>query len=634
MFKNRRSLASTLKIGLLMVLACVTLGWANVPPPPVNQNLGIPDSTFNNLNKLNCAYCHAPEKLSAEDRAQIGWTFEAPTMKDGIIADRHHLRVVKGMIMSEHTQAPFGEPGQPYECFSCHKIENGEMINNFKNCTNCHTQMENASVHHVTEQAQALNCKHCHGARVDNPNDGHFIPHGRTPTMVTPRTSNGKGPNGEGACTFCHNSGVDEVSGIEVKSNAVNHHSTGIGQVGVSDLDCTLCHDRAGSDWAIRRCENCHGIKSIHSIQTDSNGDGQIIVGKESPYFGHIGNDTTDCLGCHGGILQIASMGAPGAPVTPELTDLSVFKVIAGSSETITVSGKSLTSVVKTSSGTQTQKSDITLTDSDGKVINLTPESISLSSIDVKIPADLAPGNYYLRAKKVAGSMESESNPMNLVILPYITISEVTTSNDMIVIAGSAFGTYMEASDSGLSVAIDGEKCNIDSWEDNKIVAKCNKQCGSIVVDSIFGNATYDLACGNDEEPTEEEPYVYTYDQGWDAGWNPGFEEGKYDVMNNLPYQIDSHFDDDGEYDDGWKAGYAYGYDSGWKSGGNEPVYTYDQGWDAGWNPGFAEGKSDALENRPYQIDSHFDDDGEYDDGWKAGYTYGYNVGWESVKNP
>ena len=127
MFKNRRSLASTLKIGLLMVLACVTLGWANVPPPPVNQNLGIPDSTFNNLNKLNCAYCHAPEKLSAEDRAQIGWTFEAPTMKDGIIADRHHLRVVKGMIMSEHTQAPFGEPGQPYECFSCHKIENGEM---------------------------------------------------------------------------------------------------------------------------------------------------------------------------------------------------------------------------------------------------------------------------------------------------------------------------------------------------------------------------------------------------------------------------------------------------------------------------------------------------------------------------
>ncbi len=628
MFSTKRSLASTLKTGLLLMVASFTLSWANTPPPPVNQNLGIPDSVFNNLDKLNCAYCHKADSLTDAERAQIGWTFTPPTVKDGVLADRHHAKV--GLIMGEHTQAPFGTAGEAYECLSCHKLEWDDatsmyqLSDNFKNCLNCHTQIEgSASVHHLTAQAQSLNCKHCHGSLIDNPNDGHYIPTGRTPTMVTPRTSQGKGPNGEGACTFCHNAGTDDISGIAVKENSTTHHSTGIGQVGISDLDCTLCHDQAGSDWAVRRCENCHGINSIHNIQADSNGDGKIVAGGETAYYGHIGNSPVDCDGCHGGYKQSATGMAPGSgPIVPTLSDLSTFRAVAGQAVTVTVTGKALTNDVATPTGMTTLKSVVTLTDSNGKVTELTPETISESSLTVTIPADLAPGSYYLRAKKAA----NESNPMSFVIVPKATISNVSLSDNIITVSGSGFSAYMAGSDSGVGISVGGTECSVDSWTDTQIVAKCSANCGSVVVEGVFGSASKDVPCGDDEP-------VYTYDMGWDAGYNPGFEEGKEDSCNNKPYQIDSHFDNDGEYDDGWKAGYTFGYDKGWKScKDDEPVYTYDEGWDAGYDPGFEEGKNDALNGNPYQIDSHFDNDGEYDDGWKDGYTFGYDKGWKSIK--
>ena len=628
MFSTKRSLGSTFKKGLFLVIASVTLSWANTPPPPVNQNIGIPDSVFNNLGKLNCAYCHKSDTLTDEQRAELGWTFTPPTVKAGVLADRHHARV--GKTMGEGTQAPFGTPGEQYECLSCHKIawddnsSSYQLSDNFKNCLNCHKQLEgSASVHHLTAPAQALNCKHCHGARINNPNDGHYIPIGRTPTLVTPRTSGGKGPNGEGACTFCHNAGTDTISGIMVKENSTTHHSTGIGQVGISDIDCTLCHDKAGSDWAVRRCENCHGISSIHNIQFDSNGDGKIVPGGETAYFGHIGNSPTDCNGCHGGYIQSAAGMAPGSgPVVPELTDLSTFRATAGEAVTITAKGHALTNEVKTPTGYKTLKCTVTLTDSNGKVIELTPETISESSLTVTIPGNLAAGSYYLRAKKV----KNESNPMSFVIVPKVSISNVSMNDDTLTVSGSGFSQYMAGDGSGVKVSIGGAECSVESWTDNEVVAKCSAKCGSVVVEGVFGSASKDIACGDDEP-------VYTYDMGWDAGYNPGFEEGKEDSCNNKPYQIDETFSDEGEYDDGWKAGYTFGYDKGWKTcKDDESAYTYDEGWDAGYDPGFEEGKSDAQSGKPYQIDESFSDESEYDEGWKDGYTFGYDKGWKSIK--
>lgn len=478
-------------------MSAVTL--ANVPAPPVNQNIGIPDGVFNDLVRENCWYCHIPVRLTPDDLDDIGWTFAPPEVKPGVITDRHHFRV--GTVIQDPTDSPFGVPGEKYQCLDCHIIEYNpdvgyfEIVDNFRNCLNCHQQIPGqASVHHLTAPAQALNCMHCHGARIDNPGDGHYIPIGRTPTLVTPRTSSGKGPNGEGACDFCHNEGTDDVTGRFIPTNDINHHSTGIGQPGISDLDCTICHDQMNTDWAIRRCQDCHGIKSIHNIQFDSNDDGVVTVGGEEPFFGHVGSSPQDCHGCHGGYLSASGMPAPfSGPIVPEISGLSKQRVTAGSAETITVSGQALTNEVFTFMGTMELKSRVSLTALDGTTVELTPQTVSPSALDVTLPADLSPGNYYLRAVK---GVDTISNPMTLLVGPQVTIDTVSANGSSFTITGGGFGAYLNAADSGTGVTIATTACSVDSWSDSEIVANCGTTaCGSLEVESIFGSASKEVAC-------------------------------------------------------------------------------------------------------------------------------------------
>jgi len=83
---------------------------ANVPAPPVNQNIGIPDGVFNDLVRENCWYCHIPVRLTPDDLDDIGWTFAPPEVKPGVITDRHHFRV--GTVIQDPTDSPFGVPGE------------------------------------------------------------------------------------------------------------------------------------------------------------------------------------------------------------------------------------------------------------------------------------------------------------------------------------------------------------------------------------------------------------------------------------------------------------------------------------------------------------------------------------------
>jgi len=497
MFGNIKTSVATCKAVLLIMLTSFTLSWADVPPPPVNQNLGIPDSVFNNLEKENCWYCHAPQRLTDANLTNLGWTFTAPPVKAGIITDRHHARV--GTLIAPNTQAPFGVVGENYACTSCHLIEWDDalmanvVVQNFTDCLNCHTQTAGtASVHHLTAPAQALNCKHCHGSVIDNPNDGHYIPTGRVPTTMTPRASNGSGPNGEGACTFCHSPGLEAASGVSVNANAVTHHSTGIGQIGVSALDCTLCHDQSGTNWEIRRCENCHGINSIHNIQTDSNGDGNVTVGGEAAYYGHVGNDPIDCNGCHGSYIGASTMN-PGGALVPSVTGLNNSVIVAGTTATITIDGEALVNDLQTSSGPKRLASKIVLTDLNGIETELTPNSISPSAAEVTLPPNLEPGSYYVRAVK--GS--SESNPISLVVKPAVVIewAEFWEGNTLTV-EGHGFGSYMNAQESGTSVTVNGAECKVTSWTDKLVIAECPEKCGKLVLETISGNATDNMFGG------------------------------------------------------------------------------------------------------------------------------------------
>ncbi len=271
-------------------------------PPPVNQNLGIPDSNFENFPMNLCISCHHAYKDEDPD-ALIGERprNDAP-VKPGYNPDRHHTVMdkqrypEKNIIDGMPDFPPFrdangdGVADTNYTCYNCHKIltdiETGEteldavILPNFRNCLNCHKRERNsrATVHHATELAQTGFCFRCHGGLVrgidvdtlmgkkpDKDNPGQTVPvniPSYKPSMITPWRS--KKPNGDnsivstagaspGNCNFCHNSAdgsnvygtpepitLNDGSSIMVNifTNKENHHNTGF----FTENKCTWCH--------------------------------------------------------------------------------------------------------------------------------------------------------------------------------------------------------------------------------------------------------------------------------------------------------------------------------------------------------------------------------------------------------
>lgn len=449
------------------LLAFAVPAMANVPPPPVNQILGIPDGVFNNLVEANCRGCHE----------------DSTVVNPGTIPDRHHLLV--GTTIPDPTAAPAGTPGSAYECLSCHELVwNDQTFTysfvSFRDCLLCHEQQAGqASVHHLTTKALANDCKACHGP-IDNPGDGHYIPT-YAPSLVTPQTGLGTGTNGEGGCAFCHNAGVDTVSGFTVFNNATTHHSTGLG---ILPDKCQLCHDvHAPAGTEIRQCEACHGVNSLHNIQVDSDANG-IDPGAETAYYGHIGNQD-DCWGCHG----FTALSAPySGPVIPDIASLSASTITAGFATQLTISGVAFTNVVQGPLGPIEVTSTVVLEAADGTQTVLTPDSISEDTMVVMVPATMTAGNYAVTAVK-GGSI---SNSVNLAILPAVKITAASCANGVVSISGSGFSQYINAEGSGTSVSLPDAvaDCTVVSWTDTSIVAQCGQCDPAITVDSVFGDAT------------------------------------------------------------------------------------------------------------------------------------------------
>jgi len=247
-----------------------TLCLANVPAPPTDQNMGLWDSSFNNMSVDDCRACHGAS-----------------------VSVLHHKLITTKSL----------------ECTTCHTLHNSSgmfVFAPFNDCLECHTQIAGqTSVHHLGQAAQNGDCASCHGLLVQNRDDGHYIPtYGAT--MVTPRPSAGTGVNGKGACNYCHSWGNDWDTSKMVSSNKETHHDSGFG---LDSGKCTWCHDsQAVAGIKIRACEQCHAPQSLHNIQLDTNNDGKIVPGAELSFRGHIGSND-DCLGCHGGAADQISIG-------------------------------------------------------------------------------------------------------------------------------------------------------------------------------------------------------------------------------------------------------------------------------------------------------------------------------------
>ena len=193
-------------VGLFIVLVAICSAEA-VPPPPVNQTIGMVDRAFSSLDEDDCRVCH-----------------------DSGVPDRHHG--LYGLTIPDPSNVLYpdadgnGSPDTGYSCLSCHD-QNFTVL---RDCTVCHT----STPHHMTASAEAGHCADCHGDIVDRPDDEHYIP-SYAPSMVTPYVGRKSADDGggqpandygtlAGGCAYCHDAD-DPVSPTlrPVKSTLANH---------------------------------------------------------------------------------------------------------------------------------------------------------------------------------------------------------------------------------------------------------------------------------------------------------------------------------------------------------------------------------------------------------------------------
>jgi len=534
---------------MLSIMFLAANAFADIPAPPVNQKLGMPDTVMNDLVEAECRACHDQPGFARDsnvDRHHLLYgtdiiygecandTLDPPCLTD---VDCAELDYCRGQTVASD---PLASPGV-YGCMSCHEESTVGGVTNFlveRDCLVCHLQIPNeASVHHLTATAQGTlpededlgeigigDCTPCHGTTVDDFGDNATIPT-YNPSMVTPTVREGTADeqNLEGAraggCNYCHTSGtgssapgVDDEFGVDVYKNATLHHNAGVNQDKYGNEvngGCELCHGNplnfGGDTLALRNCEQCHGLESLHNIQADSpkcdeednncECDGDVVVGGELYGYGHVGIDNpggeSDCWGCHG--FGFGSSSATGSgPTTPVINSSSALVIIAGTDATITLNGSSFTNII----GTYEWKSTISLTSQDGVVTELIPDPINTCSCTIVIPGTTPPGNYMLTAVKANG--QAVSNPQPISIKPPANIETATigascgTPCGKMTITGSGFGdTPPAGSEEFINVTQNGIKLTILTWTDTQITATGAVCDGSpITVNSLYDSAT------------------------------------------------------------------------------------------------------------------------------------------------
>ncbi|MFV1964643.1 MAG: cytochrome c3 family protein [Pirellulaceae bacterium] len=465
----RKTIPLIVVAGMTLLLASSS-AWADVPAPPVNQLLGFPDVGFGDLTEPDCRACHASG-----------------------VPDRHHG--LYGLpIDHANTLVPYpdsdgdGVDDPVYVCLSCHD-QNFTVV---RDCTVCH---DSTSPHHKTAIADSGDCQACHGSIVDNMGDGHYIPT-YAPSLVTPTRSvgdglplNGRG-NGAGACNYCHDD--DGLATPVILENHDLHHGTLFNNFGAK---CGWCHDFGlPFEEQIRVCENCHGPDSLHNIQADSpntNNPGTLVVGGEDAGYGHVGRDAgpgdSDCWGCHG----FAPASAPGSgPIIPTIRSADVTVVDAGTATDMVLTGTGFTNIA----GNVQFDCNVVLTAADGSSVTLTPALLLENILSLTIPADLAPGNYDLKAVKA----EFFSNPAVISVIPAVSITEAT-GGGTVTITGKGFGGYAVGSGTTVTgtIGIGTVEATIVSWSDTTIVADFSSSPSEVTVNSVFGTAASAVGGGS-----------------------------------------------------------------------------------------------------------------------------------------
>ncbi|KCZ73597.1 IPT/TIG domain-containing protein [Candidatus Methanoperedens nitroreducens] len=464
-------------------LVLVGISWAVVPPPPVNQNLGLYDTNIANVSSETCKGCHTANP-----------------------ANIHHLMLSGGTTN--------------LGCLDCHPTQ-GTYPSQYqyieRSCQNCHNGTAfwaNPAVnlsqlrppgrpHHNTTKNSASSviqaaywaidrqCNKCHGSSIlANYDDGHYIPSYNT-SLVTP-LANYKVKNESatflkawGGCDACHDAGPDNVL-----SNYGTHHQATSGMQG---RQCTYCHvgdtsrlrpdgsayylriyltDEWGLGWdtvnpkmELRNstllnagdavngtgCQKCHDVGTLHNIQVD------YVPGGTGPAgYGHI-NNNTDCNGCHG--FWDAGVENPFlGPVAPGMSSVTPDVLTPGVATTVTITGTNFV-----------QDGYTTNVLVDGNAIDVI--SVTNTQIEVTVPA-LSAGVHSIQLEK--GGVTSKLS--SLAVVEPVDVVTAKLASGTITVTGTGFGIEPDPafSDLGVFITKKGQettfKAEVISWSDTEIV--------------------------------------------------------------------------------------------------------------------------------------------------------------------
>lgn len=460
----KRNILSTVLFSGFLALGAAVAVMAAVPPPPVNQLIGIYDTTQQFQTKQGCLQaspCH---------------------QSDTVAVAFHHA-----LTLAPRQLSCYGDPTAPNPT-GCHELvrdpASGAMVFvEFRDCLRCHTNQP----HHVSTRAKAQDCQGCHGTQVDNPTDGHYIPT-YAKSNVTPETKwNGNittAPQNYGGCAACHQASATTTP--RIFSNSETHHGTGIGfpptitglptQVG----ECTWCHAGEPNLLDIRACQKCHGINSLHNIQVNSRNPSDfnpanIVPGGELPGFGHIGSDF-DCWGCHGTFKKYAADAGFQFTIPPaSLNGLSTTTLTSGKETTLLITGSGFkTAYAANKSENVPVNVNVMLKNQTNTFsVTLKPVSVTDSEIQVVIPA-LASGNYDISiAKDDSYNHVALSNVALINALPARSITTAALGVDKtLTITGTGFNIEPPLNvKTGIGAyASNGSLSRIISWSDNKII--------------------------------------------------------------------------------------------------------------------------------------------------------------------
>lgn len=492
MKRTWKSMGSIALVGLVVPWLCTgclsaeqaeeplgQLGSALVPPPPVNQNLGVQDKEFSAFVEADCRGCH---------------------MKSGTtVSPVHHALL--------DSQNPHYKPD--LTCMTCHRGTYDPGCNCYTlvaphDCRVCHT----SSPHHVSSWAAERHCSHCHGSLVTDYDDGHYIPTYST-SVVTPVpgcrvwTDETKTVCKSGGCQACHVASTSVSP--SVASTAVLHHA--------ASKDCTLCHG-AHNLFDIRRCEDCHGIQSLHAVEFNAE------ANKGVPGWGHIGADE-DCWGCHGWYSR-GDLPPQIGVASPTVASIQPADVKSDADTEIVVTGANFASSAG-SLGAPSLRPTLVLSRSGVGAVGrqelvLEATSFSDSTLRATLPATAGRGSWEVRVyKDYRGPLEKRSNLERLTVVPRAVVTSAAVGDALVrdrrglglepngavplggalVIDGSDFGPEPKGAES-LGVFVGGERCKVMRWSRARIIANCGAAPAgaSVQVKTIFDEVSAPVSGG------------------------------------------------------------------------------------------------------------------------------------------